>query len=38
MMELVRKIVVGVGGVDNIVSLMYCVMWLCFKLKDESKA
>lgn len=38
MTELVRKIVVGVGGVDNIVSLMYCVTRLRFKLKDESKA
>ncbi len=38
MTELARKIVAGVGGADNIVSLMHCATRLRFKLKDESKA
>ncbi|WP_251287880.1 PTS transporter subunit EIIB, partial [Escherichia coli] len=38
MTELARKIVAGVGGADNIVSLMHCPTRLRFKLKDESKA
>ena len=37
MTELARKIVAGVGGADNIVSLMHCATRLRFKLKDESK-
>lgn len=36
MTELARKIVAGVGGADNIVSLMHCATRLRFKLKDES--
>ena len=38
MTELARTIVAGVGGADNIVSLMHCATRLRFKLKDESKA
>lgn len=37
-MELARKIVAGVGGKENIVSLMHCATRLRFKLKDSSKA
>ena len=37
MTELARKIVAGVGGADNIVSLMHCATRLRFQLKDESK-
>ena len=37
MTELARTIVAGVGGADNIVSLMHCATRLRFKLKDESK-
>lgn len=38
MTDLARKIVAGVGGADNIISLMHCATRLRFKLKDESKA
>ena len=38
MTVLARKIDTGVGGADNIVSLMHCATRLRFKLKDESKA
>lgn len=30
-------IVVNVGGVENVSSLIYCIICLCFYLKDESK-
>lgn len=38
MTELAKKIVAGVGGAENIISLMHCATRLRFKLKDESKA
>lgn len=38
MTELARKIVAGVGGADNIISLIHCATRLRFKLKDASKA
>lgn len=38
MTELARDIVAGVGGADNIVSLMHCATRLRFKLKDDGKA
>lgn len=36
--ELAKKIVSGVGGEDNVVSLVHCATRLRFKLKDEKKA
>ncbi|MFV0264660.1 MAG: PTS beta-glucoside transporter subunit IIABC [Kluyvera sp.] len=38
MTELAQKIVAGVGGRDNIISLMHCATRLRFKLKHLSKA
>lgn len=38
MVDLARIIVAGVGGADNIISLMHCATRLRFKLKDENKA
>lgn len=37
MKELARKIVAGVGGQDNIISLVHCATLLRFKLKDQDK-
>lgn len=37
-MELAEKIVAGVGGKENIISLMHCATRLRFKLHDDSKA
>lgn len=36
--DLAEKIVVNVGGRDNIISLKHCITRLRFQLKDESKA
>ncbi|MCD2256267.1 PTS glucose transporter subunit IIA [Lactobacillus sp. CC-MHH1034] len=36
--ELAKEIVKGVGGEDNVNSLIHCVTRLRFRLKDESKA
>ena len=33
-----EKIIKGVGGKENIISLVHCATRLRFKLKDESKA
>jgi PTS system beta-glucosides-specific IIC component len=38
MRELARNIVAGVGGADNLDSLMHCATRLRFKLRDKSKA
>ena len=38
MTELAQKIVAGVGGRDNIISLMHCATRLRFKLKNIGKA
>ncbi|WP_368299752.1 PTS beta-glucoside transporter subunit IIABC [Kluyvera sichuanensis] len=38
MTELAQKIVAGVGGRDNIISLMHCATRLRFKLKNHDKA
>lgn len=38
MTELASKIVAGVGGADNIISLMHCATRLRFKLKDKNQA
>ncbi|WP_065357341.1 PTS beta-glucoside transporter subunit IIABC [Kluyvera georgiana] len=38
MTELAKKIVAGVGGRDNIISLMHCATRLRFKLKNIGKA
>lgn len=38
MTELAQKIVAGVGGRDNIISLMHCATRLRFKLKKHDKA
>lgn len=34
--DLSKKIIVGVGGKDNVKSVVYCIIWLWFKFKDES--
>ena len=36
--ELSEKIIKGVGGKENIASLVHCATRLRFKLKDDSKA
>ncbi|MEE9655978.1 PTS beta-glucoside transporter subunit IIABC [Kluyvera ascorbata] len=38
MTELAQKIVAGVGGRDNVISLMHCATRLRFKLKNHDKA
>lgn len=35
--EDVKVIVIVIGGKENFEVVMYCVIWLCLVLKDESK-
>lgn len=32
---LVCLVIAVLGGVDNILVVMYCMMWLCFVIKDD---